>query len=111
MEENKKEHTYRAWKWILAVCVVLAAFGAGFFCGRFSAFFGIGRYGSYGYFMGPWMMSGGYGYPSGYGAPQPQTVPPPNATATPAPYYYNYGPGGMMRYMWNYYYPQATSTQ
>jgi hypothetical protein len=113
MEENvRREHRshYQAWKWIIGILIVLAAFCIGFACGRFSAFFGDWGYG-YGYpMMGPWMMHGGYGYPyGGYGAPrQDQAVPPPGvaATTTPAPYYYP-----MWRMMGGYYYPQATSTQ
>jgi hypothetical protein len=105
-EHNHHEHYphYHAWKWVVGILIVLAAFGAGFVCGRFSAFFG--GYG-YGYPMGPGMMYGAYGYPYGYSPAQSQAGPE-NATTTPAPYYY-YPMGGMMG---GYYYPQqATSTR
>lgn len=101
--QNHHDHGhshYYVWRWAVALLVVLAAFGAGFMCGRFSAFFGGFGYG-YGYPMGPWMMYGGYGY----AAPQTQAVPA-NGTTTPAPYYYP-----MSRMMGGYYYPQATGTQ
>lgn len=105
-EHNHKDHEqYRAWKWIVGILILLAVFGVGFACGRFSAFFGGYGYG-YGYpMMGPWMMYGGYGYPyGGYAVPQSQTVPP---NATSAPYYYP-----MYRMMGGYYYPQqATGAQ
>src|SRR5690348_1707279 len=99
-ETNHQRHylRYHAWKLIVGILIVLAVFGIGFACGRFSAFFG-----GYGY-MGPWMMYGGYGYPPyGYAVPQSEGVPP-SATTTPAPYYYP-----MWRMMGGYYYlPQAT---
>ncbi len=113
-ENNHREHAYprvRAWRVIVGILIVLAAFSAGFMCGRISGFFGDYGYG-YGYRMGPWMMYGGYGYPyggyagyGGYAAPESQAVPS-NATATPVPYYYP-----MWRMMGGYYYPAATGTQ
>src|SRR5690348_15400767 len=97
MEDNNHNHYHQnhAGKWVVGILIVLAAFGIGFACGRFSAFFG--GYG-YGYpMMGPWMMYGGYGYPYG-GYAVPQNVPL-NGTTTPTPYYYP-----MYRMMGGYYY-------
>ncbi len=115
MEENNhhEHHPNRhAWRWIAGFIIIIAAFGIGFACGRFSAFFdGYGFGYRLGYPMGPWMMYSDYGYPYGqyYAAPQTETVPPGaasgGATTTPSPYYYP-----MWRMMGGYYYPQATST-
>jgi hypothetical protein len=112
MEEQNHKEYYRhrhGWQWVAGILIVLAAFGIGFMCGRFSALFGAYGYGyGYGYpMMGPWMR-GGYAYPypyDGYGSAAPQAFPP-DATSTPAPY--DYPMYGMMD---GYYYPQTTSTQ
>lgn len=106
-ENNRKEyypHMHRGWKLLIGILVILAVFWIGFKAGEFCTIFRA-EYG-YGYPMMGYGMLGGYGYPPsyyGYATPQGQAVPP-SATSTPAPYYY--GPGGMMRMMWGYYYPQ-----
>lgn len=85
---------FHAWMWVLIALIALAAFGMGFMCGKFSAFFG--DYG-YGYqAMGPWMMNGYY---------RADAPAKPAATAT-APYYYP-----MWGMMGGYDYPQATGTR
>lgn len=88
-EDNRREYCshFHIWKWVIGIFIIFAAFGVGFFCGRFSVFFG-----GYGYPMGPWMM---YGYPYGYGDLPSQVS---TNTTTSVPYYYP-----MWRMMGGYY--------